>query len=1051
MVLGIISKFFVKTAPKILSTTKTVSRPREVITVQRPLPKPAQQSKVIGSFAQKPIISVGIPRSTAIKPTQTSGFSIRSILGTTQKSTPRTSTIRSILETPTTTRIISNKSNFLSSGSISGVQDTASRGINLSLFKSQPNIFKSPIIQETGEGVTFLRRRPVQARTGFGRTLFGQHNVPIRPDNAFLIRPNNPKDLGLLNQFRQIQTTQVSRLSRGTTNLESIPIGDVRNLIVGGRTLKDVATVSTAKGKILQKGDIIFRRVGSNPKDEFVFGGVGDTFRINKNIKNSKPFDLRSASELGVQDTASRGGSILNLPQTKLTKLELATLQNQSVEATGQKLTPVAISSLEKMKARGVTSISIEADGQIIGRFPSNIGKGSELGVQDLRASGRNILDSDKTFSAFDSVRSQKGFGNFTPKEQQGFLKFISDNPSGENVNFINKLVLTRDPDPLTRGFFSKVMLTPAESLANTRKFAQVKQGQAVDFERGVLLGNRITTPKKIETQSIKNLNPTQVAESNTIFNKTFNSLDSGSQNDLLAGALLGRQLNPNTIKNFNRQGEILNIQQKINVLSGTGHKKGVTSFVPASQRIGQGSELGVQDTARRGGNLLVDLTKPRRTISNTIGSTQFDNSISAKGFRNLIEIPNLKQNTIIRASRLRKQTQTNRNTLGAGDTRNTRGFQNLFNFQTAELSAQPTIAKVSLGRSLVDDPVENLLNFGGSPRLEKSIVTGLKEKEATVKFLKGVVNSKEKGLGRNKTFQPEFSQQELTSTFGINQQSISTNVSFLRRRQGIQIEQGRRGVTPTQASQILDDLPIDFKLASAPRIARPAELGVQETASKGFNLANIERVSLGRGQGDTLVKETPDIGFNSLRNVFDNDLTDIGRGRLVKISTGADRETTKVFSKNIFDDVLDDIDSPRNFILGSGDEINRLTPPKNIFFGNALKDPNARILAKDPSFAGSGEPLFKILRTQPTAIQTKKIAKDLNNPIIFDDATSIVGKTNLDIFGERLPFGILGSFKTPKKTFAKGFDDLFSDPKRSRKLRENRDSLNFGDFEDLF
>ena len=206
------------------------------------------------------------------------------------------------------------------------VQSTSAVGGNLTkIGRTQPSVFKSPIIQETGEGVTFRRRRPVVSMEGFGKSTFGAHKVPMRPDNAYLVRPKNPKDTqALIKQFRSIQNTQVSRLSHGTTQLESVRKGDVQNLLVrmGGQRqkLKNVATVSTARDKVLQKGDILFRRVGSNPKDKYVNGGVGDTFFITKDIPNAK-FSLGSGSELGVQSTSASGGKLTNESIFKINKL----------------------------------------------------------------------------------------------------------------------------------------------------------------------------------------------------------------------------------------------------------------------------------------------------------------------------------------------------------------------------------------------------------------------------------------------------------------------------------------------------------------------------------------------------------------------------------------------------------------------------------------------------------------------------------------------------------------------------------------------------------
>jgi len=150
--------------------------------------------------------------------------------------------------------------------------------------------FAAPIIQETGEGITFRKIRPFSQPD---IKKFGDYKIPMRPDNAFLIRPHNPDySVKIMKELRKIQNTELPRFTHGTTGQNSIRIRDVGNLSVLGYPLRRQSTISHALGKTLQKGDILFRRVGAQPVDQYTYGAVGDTFHIDEEIPNASPFNL---------------------------------------------------------------------------------------------------------------------------------------------------------------------------------------------------------------------------------------------------------------------------------------------------------------------------------------------------------------------------------------------------------------------------------------------------------------------------------------------------------------------------------------------------------------------------------------------------------------------------------------------------------------------------------------------------------------------------------------------------------------------------------------
>jgi len=147
----------------------------------------------------------------------------------------------------------------------------------------------APIIQETGEGVTFRKVRPTTPDI----QTFGDYKVPMHPTNAFLIRPNNPDNfMNIVKELRGSQNTHVRRLSHGTTKQTSIRKSDVEGLPVGGMQLRHHAEVLAANGQTLKRGDILFRRVGAEPKDRYTYGAVGDTYYIENEIFNAKPFTV---------------------------------------------------------------------------------------------------------------------------------------------------------------------------------------------------------------------------------------------------------------------------------------------------------------------------------------------------------------------------------------------------------------------------------------------------------------------------------------------------------------------------------------------------------------------------------------------------------------------------------------------------------------------------------------------------------------------------------------------------------------------------------------
>ena len=146
------------------------------------------------------------------------------------------------------------------------------------------------IIQETGEGITFTRKRPVIPIESSTTNFYGDYRIPMHPDNAFLIRLKNPDNfMYFVKVLRKAQLNSIHKFIYGSCQ-SFIRKKDIEELSINGLKLKHMATVKIARNKIFEKGDIIFRRVGSFPKDEYTYGAVGDIFYIADKISNARPF-----------------------------------------------------------------------------------------------------------------------------------------------------------------------------------------------------------------------------------------------------------------------------------------------------------------------------------------------------------------------------------------------------------------------------------------------------------------------------------------------------------------------------------------------------------------------------------------------------------------------------------------------------------------------------------------------------------------------------------------------------------------------------------------
>ena len=150
-----------------------------------------------------------------------------------------------------------------------------------------------PIIQETGEGIDFIRRSPKGPTKG--RT-YGWHKVPMHPSNAILIRPNNPTEqMDMIKHFRKIQNTKDFAPQVHGSVQQFLPLRHLRNNVMhmSGQPFKRHATISRAQGKSFKKGDIVMRRVGGKP-EEGKYGTVGDTFYIEQDSPKGEVFNATS-------------------------------------------------------------------------------------------------------------------------------------------------------------------------------------------------------------------------------------------------------------------------------------------------------------------------------------------------------------------------------------------------------------------------------------------------------------------------------------------------------------------------------------------------------------------------------------------------------------------------------------------------------------------------------------------------------------------------------------------------------------------------------------
>jgi hypothetical protein len=150
----------------------------------------------------------------------------------------------------------------------------------------------SPIIQETGEGITFKKVDPKI----YGKKTYGYHKVPMHPSNAILIRPKDPeKYMDLVDHFRKIhETHDFAQYTQGSVQ-KTIPLRSLKNNIrhMSGDPLKRHADISTAGGKAFKKGDILMRRVGGTP-EKGKYGTVGETYYIEEDSPEGEIFNAPS-------------------------------------------------------------------------------------------------------------------------------------------------------------------------------------------------------------------------------------------------------------------------------------------------------------------------------------------------------------------------------------------------------------------------------------------------------------------------------------------------------------------------------------------------------------------------------------------------------------------------------------------------------------------------------------------------------------------------------------------------------------------------------------
>ena len=149
-----------------------------------------------------------------------------------------------------------------------------------------------PIIQETGEGITFKKVDPKI----YGKKTYGWHKVPMHPSNTILIRPKDPEHyMDLVKHFRKIhETPDFAKYTQGSVQ-QSIPLRSLKNNIkhMSGESLKHHADISSAKNKAFKRGDILMRRVGGTP-EKGKYGTVGETFYIEEDSPAGETFNAAS-------------------------------------------------------------------------------------------------------------------------------------------------------------------------------------------------------------------------------------------------------------------------------------------------------------------------------------------------------------------------------------------------------------------------------------------------------------------------------------------------------------------------------------------------------------------------------------------------------------------------------------------------------------------------------------------------------------------------------------------------------------------------------------
>lgn len=193
--------------------------------------------------------------------------------------------------------IFSNKPQTIRTASTVGVQETRASGINLSgMIKTQPKIYRSPIIQETGGEITFKRARPKQPIEGYGKKIFGAHKVPMRPDNAFLFRPNNPKNTKFsLGQASELGVQSTSARGGKLVRGKKIGSGTFVQIDLGSGTGK-MRVMPQYDKKFSQQANELFRDKLSRSQQGRL---IGEQYGIGiKSTKKSKQLRQRQVNNI---------------------------------------------------------------------------------------------------------------------------------------------------------------------------------------------------------------------------------------------------------------------------------------------------------------------------------------------------------------------------------------------------------------------------------------------------------------------------------------------------------------------------------------------------------------------------------------------------------------------------------------------------------------------------------------------------------------------------------------------------------------------------------